>query len=360
MRDPAISTRRTRSTDPMPNTDARVKRVQQAEPSSALAAQADSLRVSDLTAFVVTADLGSLSKAAIRLGCAQSVLSRRVQMLESALGGRLFSRTGRGTRLTELGDSLLAHARSMVDAADILLRNAADTLAHPSGIVRVTLPRWSCDGVVSKLVNRVTGQYPHIRLELSEGYSHQVLDWIADARIDIGLFYSPSGTSPAGAQQVLTSQLTLIGARDAPLVAGSTVAFDRLDGIALVTSPEPNPVHRLIRDVARGRGVELQLAPAVNSGTMTRDLVRHCPLYGISTTHGLKGDLESGGIRVARIVEPEIEYHLHCATVRKHAISRAIQLVQTCLLDVVRDHDRDIRALLGRMTAAPRAAGSRL
>nr|HMN82615.1 LysR family transcriptional regulator [Burkholderiaceae bacterium] len=205
MRDPAISTRRTRSTDPMPNTDARVKRVQQAEPSSALAAQADSLRVSDLTAFVVTADLGSLSKAAIRLGCAQSVLSRRVQMLESALGGRLFSRTGRGTRLTELGDSLLAHARSMVDAADILLRNAADTLAHPSGIVRVTLPRWSCDGVVSKLVNRVTGQYPHIRLELSEGYSHQVLDWIADAQFQAGKLAEKKNAEAAANKQLPTA-----------------------------------------------------------------------------------------------------------------------------------------------------------
>src|SRR5438445_11896402 len=54
-------------------------------------------------AFVTVVDLGSLQKAADRLGVSASTISRRLTDLESELGVRLVERTTRSLRVTDLG-----------------------------------------------------------------------------------------------------------------------------------------------------------------------------------------------------------------------------------------------------------------
>ena len=71
-------------------------------------------------AFLVTAEEGSLSAAARALGLTQPTLSRQVAGLEEALGVTLFERTSRALLLTKSGVELLAHFRTMGDAANAI------------------------------------------------------------------------------------------------------------------------------------------------------------------------------------------------------------------------------------------------
>jgi DNA-binding transcriptional LysR family regulator len=66
----------------------------------------------------MTADTGSLSAAARKLGLTQPTLSRQVADFEAALGVTLFERVGKKLVLTESGLSLLEHARAMSTAAE--------------------------------------------------------------------------------------------------------------------------------------------------------------------------------------------------------------------------------------------------
>ena len=68
------------------------------------------MELSQLRTLIHVADLGSLSKAADRIGIAQPALSRQIRMLEEELSVRLFTRHGRGMVLTEKGREILEHA----------------------------------------------------------------------------------------------------------------------------------------------------------------------------------------------------------------------------------------------------------
>ena len=59
------------------------------------------MELSQLRTLIHVAELGSLSKAAERLGIAQPALSRQIRMLEDELAVRLFARHGRGMILTD-------------------------------------------------------------------------------------------------------------------------------------------------------------------------------------------------------------------------------------------------------------------
>src|SRR3712207_6619098 len=57
--------------------------------------------------FVTVAELGTVSKAALRLRIAQPALSRQISDLEQELGLKLFDRLGRRLVLTGEGEQLL-------------------------------------------------------------------------------------------------------------------------------------------------------------------------------------------------------------------------------------------------------------
>ncbi len=74
------------------------------------------LETAELLAFARTVESQSLSRAATELRVPRATLSRRLARLEARLGVRLLKRTTRRLTLTDAGQTLYAHARTVLDA----------------------------------------------------------------------------------------------------------------------------------------------------------------------------------------------------------------------------------------------------
>ncbi len=72
------------------------------------------MKLDGIAAFVATAEAGSISAAARRLGNAKSVVSERLAELERLLDTRLIQRTTRKLSLTEDGQTFLPRAQRML------------------------------------------------------------------------------------------------------------------------------------------------------------------------------------------------------------------------------------------------------
>ena len=75
--------------------------------------------------FVTVAELGTVSKAALRLRIAQPALSRHISDLEQELGFKLFDRVGRRLLLTGEGEQLLSDCRGLLNYATARRRAGA-------------------------------------------------------------------------------------------------------------------------------------------------------------------------------------------------------------------------------------------
>lgn len=117
-------------------------------------------------AFLATAEAGSFSAAARKLGLTQPTLGRQVAGLEASLGLLLFERIGKTLQLTESGMELLEHFRAMGDAA-LQASLAASGRAHAvTGRVSITATDAMAAYGLPDAIKRIADAAPGIQLEL--------------------------------------------------------------------------------------------------------------------------------------------------------------------------------------------------
>jgi len=133
----------------------------------------DKVDWNQLRAFLETAEAGSLSAAARKLGQTQPTLSRQVAALEQSLGLTLFERVGKAMALTSTGLELLGHARVMGAAAHELSLAATGRSEEVEGLVSVATSDAVAAYLMPKILMHIRQAAPGILVEVvaSDGFT---------------------------------------------------------------------------------------------------------------------------------------------------------------------------------------------
>jgi len=93
-----------------------------------------------MQAFVATAQAGSMSAAAVKLGQSPAMIGQYVAALEERLGTRLLNRTTRRQSLTAFGASYLEQCRDILDRIALAEEAAELQQTRLQGRLRITAP----------------------------------------------------------------------------------------------------------------------------------------------------------------------------------------------------------------------------
>ncbi len=94
----------------------------------------------DYVLFAGVVEHGGFAPAGRAMRVPKSKLSRRVAGLEDRLGVRLIERSTRRFRVTEIGQTLYEHCRTIVIELERARAMTAEALAEPQGQVRFSCP----------------------------------------------------------------------------------------------------------------------------------------------------------------------------------------------------------------------------
>lgn len=120
----------------------------------------------NLRAFVATAETGSFSQAARQCGLVPSVVAKRVDQLEWRIKARLFTRSTRRLRLTDVGERYLPEVRRLVREADATLAGMARANGEIEGHIRIKIPTTLGVLRLSALLTRFLEQQPMISMDV--------------------------------------------------------------------------------------------------------------------------------------------------------------------------------------------------
>ncbi|ARP94514.1 LysR family transcriptional regulator [Bordetella genomosp. 13] len=133
--------------------------------------------IEELRTFVEVADAGGISPAALRLGVAKSIVSRRLARLESELGVQLLARSTRGAALTEAGATFRDHAARVCAEVDTA-REAILPSGDLRGRLRIAAPLTFGPTHFAPMLAEMARRYP--RLHIQTCYSDRFVDLIAE------------------------------------------------------------------------------------------------------------------------------------------------------------------------------------
>lgn len=140
--------------------------------------------IADLVVVAVVAEERSFTKAAKRLGLAQSALSQIVRRVEERLDIRLLSRSTRSVSPTEAGERLLAAVGPMLRDIELAVGALGELRDRPSGLIRITTVEHAAKTILAPVMNRLLKENPDVQVEID--VDHALVDIIA-RRYDAGI-----------------------------------------------------------------------------------------------------------------------------------------------------------------------------
>lgn len=118
--------------------------------------------LSSIECFVRSAEAGSFSEAARRLGLTAAAVGKNVAKLEAGLGVRLFQRSTRSLTLTEAGDRFLLEVRDGLTTIQTAVANLASADGQPAGTLKVSMGASFGHRYLVPLLGEFLGRYPAI------------------------------------------------------------------------------------------------------------------------------------------------------------------------------------------------------
>ena len=166
-----------------------------------------------LRTFVTGVELGSFAKAAERLGRSTSAVSAQLKKLESQVGSAVLVKSGRGLILSAAGESLLSHARRLLELNDEIFISLQG--ARIEGTVRIGLQDDFAEHLLSDVLRRFSRVHPLVSLEVSIVRNAELLSMIENGRLDLALAWE-AGASTPHATRLGETQMHWIGSRELP------------------------------------------------------------------------------------------------------------------------------------------------
>ncbi|BET69086.1 LysR family transcriptional regulator [Opitutales bacterium ASA1] len=183
---------------------------------------------------------GSLNKAAVRLGMAQSSLTRQMQALEHEIGGRLLERTSSGVAATAAGQALAARLDEVLGALDDALAEARRLARGQQSILRVGYLLSAARTYLNPALAEMRRAHPEVKVKLFDLSPGEQIDGLRRGEIDVGLI-GQSGKvleSEFYSKRLALLPLVVALSETHPLAAREKLRLADLKGENFVGAPE--------------------------------------------------------------------------------------------------------------------------
>lgn len=224
-----------------------------------------------MKSVVAVAESRSFTAAAERLLITTQMVSKHVKALEAHLGVRIFDRTTRRVRVTEVGEAVVARCQRILDAVDELEASVQEVEGAPRGTLRVAAPLTFGEMYVAPHLPAYRARCPgvDVTLMLTDRYVNLV-----EEGVDVAVRVGHLEDSALVARKIAETEIVCVGSPAYVQARGVPAAPEALAGHALVHDDNLRGARRWpFRQGEREVRVEVKPVAAVNSARAVLTLV---------------------------------------------------------------------------------------
>ena len=140
-----------------------------------------------LQMLVEIARSGSVTRAAEVIGLTQSALTHRIREAERRLGLSLYTRVGKGLRMTPAGEMLAQTAARLLDELERAERDAVEAAGGVEHVVRIGLGTYTRYHWLPAFLAHLRASEPGLEVEVMADAAQRPLAMLIDGAIDVAI-----------------------------------------------------------------------------------------------------------------------------------------------------------------------------
>lgn len=262
---------------------------------------------------------GSTTQASQLLALSQSAVSAALADLEGQLGVQLFDRVGKRLVVNE-------HGRLLYPRAVGLLEQASDIeqlFREDNGAIRLYASSTIGNYLLPGMLAAWRRDYPKLPLELSVGNSQDVINAVADFRVDLGLIEGPCHVSDIVSEPWLQDELVVFAAPDTPL-GQQPVTLESLAAAPWILRERGSGTREIVDYLLLSHLPQFQLALELGNSEAIKHAVRHGMGISCLSRRVIAEQLETGSLVEIKVPLPTLSRTLYRIHHRQKHISKAL------------------------------------
>ena len=200
----------------------------------------------------------SFRRAAEELHLSQPAITQQVKALEDELGTRLFDRTGGRVVLTPAGRILKKRAAELAELAAHTQGEIAALSGEHSGLLSAGASTSIAQYVLPRMLGDFKRQHPKVKLQIRSGNTEQVLEWLVEGRISIGLIEGPALRKDLRVEPFMEDELVLLFPAGHPWSKRKELAVEDLKGASFLLRERGSGTRRVLEQALERAGLKMR------------------------------------------------------------------------------------------------------
>ena len=238
-----------------------------------------------LTYFLAAAQTQNFRKAAELCLVAQSALSRQIAALEDELDVALFTRNKKRVKLTPAGEEFALYVRNAMEQLQEGQLLLTELQAGQRGTILIGCIESLATAFLPALFASFHRQYPYIRLKVRVNHTDELVTWVEQGEVELGLILDPRLQSELLIIKELFRQpLHLLVSAQHPLAQMKVpaVTLEQITNEPLLLLDETSRMGQITKRIFAQRGLPIHPLVEIESVEGLKEMVRQG--FGVTLT----------------------------------------------------------------------------
>ncbi len=281
-----------------------------------------------LEVFTEVLKSGSTTQASQVLALSQSAVSAALADLEGQLGVRLFDRIGKRLAVNEHGRLLYPRAIGLLEQT----QEIEQLFREDNGALRIFASSTIGNYLLPGMIANYRRDYPTMPLELSVGNSQDVINAVADFRVDIGFIEGPCRMTELVTQPWLEDELVVFAAPGAAIL-DQPVTLDSLGAAPWILREQGSGTREIVDFLLLCHLPQFELALELGNSEAIKHAVRHDMGISCLSRWVIADQLAMGTLVEVTLPLPKLTRTLYRISHRQKHISNALnRFMHYCVL----------------------------
>ena len=233
------------------------------------------INLNQLRAFYQAAEHMNFSTAAKELFITQPAVTAQVKIFEDYLELKLFKKRGGKLYLTDEGKIIYEYAGQIFDCEKKIESAVEEIKKLRRGILRLGTARTYSRYFMPFLISHFRESYPHIKIELDEGSSQDMIQSLLDLRNELAVVAKTKEPTDICFVSFSQEELILILSPDHHLAPKKAVSFEELTDEPFIMKETGSGTRRLVNELFVKNGYSPTVLMEMSDAEMIKLLVQH-------------------------------------------------------------------------------------